>query len=316
MEQVRAGMTAAAQRPALTQGQAAAATRASGQKPRGFDSALFDEGMRVGNTWRAASQAQNISPESAATKAAEAPSNPGALARGWETETVEADFSWDDLIDIVNPLQHIPVVGSLYRTLTGDTISSTARVAGATLYGGPLGMVAGAANVIIAEANGADLGDTIVAGLLGRDVPGAPDGEGGPDVVLAAVESASPPAPDGDAAPESEARSEVATSFAPSRPAQAQVLDGDAALSALLGDLRAGGTTDTPPAVPRAAVEQAPLDTTLEPATGHAEAGAAQALSDRAFAQQMLLGLDKYRDMAIERGGAGRPATDTKPPLN
>lgn len=313
-------MTALAQRPALAQGHSAAATRASGQNPRGFDSALFDEGMRVGNTWRAAAQVQNqvqtpdTAAETPATKTAAAPSTPGALARDWETETVEADFSWDDLIDVVNPLHHIPVVGSLYRTLTGDTISSTARVAGATLYGGPLGMVAGAANVIIAEANGADLSDTIVAGLLGRDAPGTPDGES--DVMLAAVETAAPAATDGNAAPESDARAEVATSFAPNRPARDQVLDGDAALSALLGDLRAGGTTEAPPAVPRAAVEQAPLDTTLEPAAGHTEANAAQALPDKAFAQQMLLGLDKYRAMAIERGGAGRPATDTKPQPN
>jgi len=305
-------MTASA--PALAQGQSAAAARAPGTKSGGFESALFEEGLRVGNTWRAASRSQAVASEPATTKTAEAPSTPGALSRDWETETLEADFSWGDLIDIVNPLQHIPVVGSLYRTLTGDTISSTARVAGATLYGGPLGMVAGAANVILAEAHGADLSDTIVAGLLGREVPGAPDS--GSDIAVAAVEPSAAVVSEDNAAPESEARSEIATSFAPSRKADERVLDGDAALSALMGDLRAGGTADVPPAVPVATVDQAALDTTLQPAASHAEAGAAQALSDRAFAQQMLLGLDKYRDMAIERGGAGRPATDTKPQLN
>ena len=307
-------MTAAAQPPALAQGQNTTAALASGQTSRGFDSALFEEGLRVGNTWRAASQSQAVATKSAATKTAEAPRTPGALARDWETETVEADFSWDDLIDIVNPLQHIPLVGSLYRTLTGDTISSTARVAGATLYGGPLGMVAGAANVILAEANGADFSDTIVAGLLGRDVPGAPDGDS--NIAVAAAEPSAASVSEGTAAPVSEARSEVATSFAPSRPANERVLDGDAALSALLGDLRAGGTADVPPAVPMAAVDQAPLDADLKPAAAHTESGAAQALPDRAFAQQMLQGLDKYRAMAIERGGAGRPAIDAKPQSN
>ena len=305
-------MTASA--PALAQGQSTAEARAPGPKSGGFESALFEEGLRVGNTWRAAAQSQATASESAASKTAEAPRTPGALARDWETETLEADFSWGDLIDIVNPLQHIPVIGSLYRTLTGDTISSTARVAGATLYGGPLGMVAGAANVILAEAHGADLSDTIVAGLLGREVPGASDD--GSDIAVAAVGPSAAVVSEDIAAPESKAHSAVATSFAPSRKADERVLDGDAALSTLMGDLRAGGTTDTPPAVPVATVEPAPLDTTLQPAASHAEAGAAQALSDRAFAQQMLLGLDKYRAMAVERGGAGRPALDTKPQPN
>jgi len=42
-------------------------------------------------------------------------------------------------IDIANPLQHIPIVGSIYRQVTGDEISTPAKIAGDTLYGGALG---------------------------------------------------------------------------------------------------------------------------------------------------------------------------------
>ncbi|MEP4884867.1 MAG: hypothetical protein ABJ215_00715, partial [Alphaproteobacteria bacterium] len=34
------------------------------------------------------------------------------------------------LLDIVNPLQHIPLVSSLYREITGDEISPSARIVG------------------------------------------------------------------------------------------------------------------------------------------------------------------------------------------
>src|SRR3974390_532892 len=45
-------------------------------------------------------------------------------------------FSFKDLLDIVNPLQHVPIIGSIYRYLTGDEPSGGARVIGESLYGG------------------------------------------------------------------------------------------------------------------------------------------------------------------------------------
>lgn len=51
----------------------------------------------------------------------------------------ETDFGFLDALDIVNPLQHIPVVGWLYREFTGDTIKPAAAIAGGALFGGPVG---------------------------------------------------------------------------------------------------------------------------------------------------------------------------------
>ena len=48
-------------------------------------------------------------------------------------------FSFKDLLDIVNPLQHLPVVGSIYRYLTGDEPAAGTRIIGDALYGGPIG---------------------------------------------------------------------------------------------------------------------------------------------------------------------------------
>ena len=56
-------------------------------------------------------------------------------------------------IDIINPLQHIPIVGNIYRNITGDQISPGARIAGSTLYGGPIGGITALAKEVYTESN-------------------------------------------------------------------------------------------------------------------------------------------------------------------
>lgn len=75
-------------------------------------------------------------------------------------------FTFFDLLDIVNPLQHIPVVSTLYREFTGDDLAPAARVAGSTLYGGAIGFGVSLANTAIESVTGRDLGGHVMA-LLG-----------------------------------------------------------------------------------------------------------------------------------------------------
>jgi hypothetical protein len=79
------------------------------------------------------------------------------------------DFSFDDFLDIVNPLQHLPVISSLYRALTHDSIKPVERIAGDTLYGGLWGFVSSVANVAFEKLTGKDFGDTAIALLTGDD---------------------------------------------------------------------------------------------------------------------------------------------------
>mgnify|MGYP000100161199 CR=1 FL=1 len=58
-------------------------------------------------------------------------------------------FTFLDFLDIINPLQHIPVIGTLYRELTGDTFDPGSRVLGDTLFFGPVGTVVSLANVLV-----------------------------------------------------------------------------------------------------------------------------------------------------------------------
>src|SRR5260221_7463305 len=60
-----------------------------------------------------------------------------ARKRAWKGDS----FSFRDLIDIINPLQHLPVVSTLYRWVTGDAIGALPRIIGDGIYGGPIGLV-------------------------------------------------------------------------------------------------------------------------------------------------------------------------------
>lgn len=75
------------------------------------------------------------------------------------------DFKFSDFIDIVNPLQHLPVVNTLYQNLTGDTMEGFSRVIGGTLYGGPLGTASAVTNEILEDTSGKDIGGHMLAML-------------------------------------------------------------------------------------------------------------------------------------------------------
>ena len=60
-------------------------------------------------------------------------------------------FTFGDIIDIVNPLQHIPIISNIYRSLSGDTIAPLMQIAGGALYGGPIGAVASLITTAIEE---------------------------------------------------------------------------------------------------------------------------------------------------------------------
>ena len=79
-------------------------------------------------------------------------------------------FTFLDFLDIINPLQHIPVVSTIYRDLTGDTLDYGSRVAGGTLFGGPIGALASVVNVIFEETTGKDVGEHVMA-LFTDDSP-------------------------------------------------------------------------------------------------------------------------------------------------
>jgi hypothetical protein len=77
-------------------------------------------------------------------------------------------FGFKDLLDIVNPLQHLPVIGSIYRYLTGDEPSGGARIVGDAIYGGPIGFGVGVVSTMLTDGDGRDLGERVLASVFGQ----------------------------------------------------------------------------------------------------------------------------------------------------
>ena len=78
------------------------------------------------------------------------------------------ELTFSDVLDILNPLQHIPVVSSVYRAVTGDKIAQGPQLAGDLLFGGPAALISAGARALFEEAAGVKM-DTMVANLLGAE---------------------------------------------------------------------------------------------------------------------------------------------------
>ena len=108
----------------------------------------------------------------AITPAAQGRALAAAQASAGTTATTDDNgFSFGDLLDIVNPLQHFPVISTLYRHFTGDEIGIPEKVAGDTLYGGVLGLFASLGDVLFQQITGKNVGDTVLAMVMGDDEP-------------------------------------------------------------------------------------------------------------------------------------------------
>ncbi len=77
--------------------------------------------------------------------------------------------SFKSVLDTINPLQQLPVIGSIYRSVTGDSISTAARLAGGALFGGPLGFISALANTIVEGQTGTDIGGNVINAIEGTD---------------------------------------------------------------------------------------------------------------------------------------------------
>ncbi len=195
----------------------------------------------------------------------------------------EDGFTFADLLDIVNPLQHIPVIGTIYRRITADTLDPGARLAGGALFGGPIGVAVAGVNAALEDATGKDAGAHVLAWFEGGDTlpsTAVADAAGPPAAVPNLALLGPLPAADAlpPAAPTPKAPIDLAA-LAPLAPASPAVL----AVA-----MRDAGRAD-PADGPQPPRRTAPSGTT--PAV-------ALAGEDGWFNQTMLAALERYQDAA------------------
>lgn len=118
-----------------------------------------------------------------------------------ETPTTSPTPSFGDVLSIINPLQHLPVIGPLYRQLTGDELHPAAKVIGGLLFGGPVGLVSAAFNAIFEQATGKSVIETAVALVTGSPTEAGVAAQKDDTTPIFATASATPDVPDISAAP-------------------------------------------------------------------------------------------------------------------
>ena len=224
--------------------------------------------------------------------------------------TGAGDFTFGDFLDIINPLQHIPIVSNIYRAITGDEIRPHARILGDTLFGGPMGFLSAVANVFYEEVAGEDVGETVLAFFTGEDGEDAVPQFAGAGAEIALETAAGRTIPAAAPAPTAHDQGAVLPEAAPG------MLTGQAALDALFLDLSRGRQGALPLPVPApdndaARPDPLPSRGTPGPVPAAPEAGPAahpllfaQEVAGGALADRMMQALEKYEAMA--RQGATR----------
>lgn len=90
-----------------------------------------------------------------------------------KAEAKHEGMSFWDVLDVVNPLQHIPIVNKIYQAVTGDVIRTPAKLAGAALFFGPVGLALAGADAVLEKETGKDALEH-VASALGLEKDHAP----------------------------------------------------------------------------------------------------------------------------------------------
>lgn len=104
-----------------------------------------------------------------------APTTVPAKPAAAKPEATDLSLDFGDLLDAVNPLQHLPGVSQVYRHATGDDIGLPARLAGGFLFGGPVGLLGSAAMAAFEAVTGDDpLGHLVTLAEGGTEAAKAP----------------------------------------------------------------------------------------------------------------------------------------------
>jgi len=194
---------------------------------------------------------------------------------GDPTKIASQSLSFDEFLSAINPLQHIPVVGTIYRAITGDTILPAARVLGSALISGPIGLITSAADAILEQSTGKDMASTVLAAIgLGHDGASPP-----PAQYAAASPADGQPSPADTSAPTVAQDASASTAAAATAPTSAAAAATTAATSAPVAPATANSLSAAPAPLAARATTGAPPSAPLFTANGKSS-GAGWTLAD------------------------------------
>ncbi len=113
---------------------------------------------------------------------AKMPASPAASGADARAGKTEQGLSFGDFLDVINPLQHIPIVNTIYREITGDQARVVSKMAGGALFGAVGGLVASIVDGIVETTTGKDTGSHLVAMLRSGEADFDTDTARGTDV--------------------------------------------------------------------------------------------------------------------------------------
>ncbi len=93
-------------------------------------------------------------------------------------EPIPGDISFSAFLAGLNPVQHLPVVGTIYRAATGERAPAPMLVLGGALFGGPLGMLSSAVMAALDEFRSAPATPQTPSGSLLAGQYGSHDARG------------------------------------------------------------------------------------------------------------------------------------------
>jgi hypothetical protein len=118
----------------------------------------FAQGVTSSNYW--AQHLDSLKPQP--TSAAVASTGTG---KPLITTGADGKSFFDNLLDVVNPLEHLPIVSTIYNAITGNKSGDLEKVAGDTLYGGLIGLASSVVDLAFEKITGKDFGDTMLAAV-------------------------------------------------------------------------------------------------------------------------------------------------------
>ena len=93
-------------------------------------------------------------------------------------------LSFHDILSALNPLQYVPVIGTIYRAVTGDVVPEAVRRIGSLIasafMGGPIGIAINLGALALEKASGIDLDQAGQALLRGQPIETALSATGTP----------------------------------------------------------------------------------------------------------------------------------------